>query len=314
MNNESTILSPILRRLRNRSRTRIFTAHLLKITYYYKMKKIKNILALCAAALLLTNCRGPDSDTSPFVGQVEFTAKVMGVESGGTMTIDAEDQKITYRVDALKDFLGMDMVVMLDLKEMMSYSISPKDKIYTKVKIDRKDMKGELPSKKEIDEMRKEIFSKLKATGKEQTISGYTCEEHEIIEKIEGVEDTKIWFSKSFLDRISPMWYAFSEIKELDIDDMLIGFPMKAEGKGFTFEVTKITEGKEATNDLDLSGYKELNKMEFMMKIMKDSPMGDMLDQFEGIEGITEQLENLEALKDIDVNLEKINDLMEQFN
>ncbi len=279
------------------------------------MKKITRALLLCATALFLTNCGGADSDTSPFVGQIEFTAKVMGIKSGGTMTIDAGEQKLTYRIDALKDFLGMDMVVMIDLKNMISYSVSPKDKTYMKMDIERKDMKNELPSKKEIDEMRKEFFSKLKATGKEQTISGYTSEEYKIVGNIEGVKDAKIWVSKSFLNRIIPMWDAFSEIKELGIEDMMIGFPMKAEGKSdgktFTFEVTKITEGKEALSDLDLTGYKEMNEMEFMMNMMKDNPMGGMMDQLKDLEGLSDHMEGLE---DLDVDLDKLTEMMEQFN
>ena len=101
------------------------------------------------------------------------------------------------------------------------------------------------------------------------------------------------------LNRIAPMWDAFDEIEKLDIDDMLIGFPMlaegKAEGKKFSFEVTKITEGKSALSDFDLKKYKEVSKMQFMTAMMKDSPMGDMLDLFEDVdvEGLEESVDDL---------------------
>lgn len=279
------------------------------------MKKITKLLLLCTTALLLVNCGGTELDAknnTPFVGKIEFSAKVMGVQTGGTMTIDAGEQKVTYRIDAIKEMLGMDMVMMIDLKEMVAYSVSPKDKIYTKMDLDREDMKGELPSQKDIEEIRKEFFSKLKATGKEQTISGYTCEEYEVVGDLDGVDEGKIWVSKSFFDRIAPMWDSFSEIKELDIDDMLIGFPMKAEGKAegksFTFEVNKITEGKAAIADLNLTGYKELSKMKFMMKIMNDGPldMDGLMDGLEGLDGLTENLEGLQ-----NGDLDKLNELME---
>ncbi|MFT5860324.1 MAG: hypothetical protein ACI865_002434 [Flavobacteriaceae bacterium] len=279
------------------------------------MKKITSVLLLCATALIFTNCGGPDADTSPFVGKIEFKGKAMGMESGGSMTIDVENQKLTYRIDALKDFMGIDVVVMVDMKKMESYSISPDNKVYMKMPIERKDMSNELPSKKEVEEMRKEFFSKLKATGKEKTIAGYTCEEYEVIEKVESLESAKIWVSKSMLNRIAPMWDAFNEIEKLDIDDMLIGFPMmaegKAEGKSFSFEVTKITEGESALSDFDLKKYKEVSKMEFMTAMMKDSPMGDMMNSFKELEGLEESMEGLEGLVD---DAKALEDLMERFN
>lgn len=278
------------------------------------MKKITSVLLLCATALIFTNCGDPDSDTSPFVGKIEFKGKAMGMVSGGSMTIDAENQKLTYRIDALKDFLGMDMVVMLDMKKMELYSISPDNKIYMKMPIERKDMSDELPSNKDIEEMRIEFFSKLKATGEKKTIEGYTCDEYEVIEKVESLESAKIWVSKSMLNRIAPMWNAFDEIEKLDINDMLIGFPMmaegKAEGKKFSFEVTKITEGKSALSDFDLKKYKKVSEMEFMAVMLKDSPMGDMLDALKDIEGMEESMESIEGLVD---DAKALEELMESF-
>lgn len=288
------------------------------------MRKIASLLAVIAAALVLTNCGGTagDSDTSPFVGRIDFTASGMGMSSSGSMTVNTEKKQVTYRFDKIEDFLGTDLVMMVDLEKNVTYSISPSNKIYMKMDMPKKEMKGQLPTKEDVAEMKAEFFSKLKATGKEMEISGYTCAEYEVVQKVEGAEDVTIWVSKSLLDRIAPMWGGFPEIADLGIEEMLIGFPMKAsgkqEGQTFSVEVTKITEGADALSDLDLSGMKELDAAAFMLKMMgsEDNPFGDLFENLDGMEGLEEldglkeSLENLEG----QVSEEDIMKMMEQMN
>ena len=120
------------------------------------MKKMAGIVALGVAAIL-TSCGGADSDTSPFVGKIEFKAEGMGMNSKGSITMDAENQRMTYRVDAIEQFLGMDIAMMVDMKKNMAYTICPSKGIYTEMEMKQEDMKGELPSKEEVERANKEL-------------------------------------------------------------------------------------------------------------------------------------------------------------
>lgn len=288
------------------------------------MKKIAGIFALGFAAIL-TSCGGADSDTSPFVGKIEFKANMMGMSTNGSVTMDAENQRMTYRVDALEQFMGMDMATMVDMKNNMTYTISPSKGIYMENPIEKDDMKGELPSKEEVEEMKKEFFSKLKKTGNSKEINGLTCEEYELTEKAEDVESATIWVSKTMLDRMTSNLEMMDELKKLGAGEMMIGFPMKGnftvDGTKGSFEVTKITEGESALTDFDLSKMKKMSAMEFSKEMMNSSAIGDMVEGlkdmdteglFDGLEGEMEGLEEeLEKLKDMDPkDLEK---MMEAF-
>ncbi|MFK7784483.1 MAG: DUF4412 domain-containing protein [Crocinitomicaceae bacterium] len=288
------------------------------------MKKIAGIFALAFAAIL-TSCGGADSDTSPFVGKIEFKANMMGMNSNGSVTMDAENQRMTYRLDALEQFMGMDMAMMVDMKNNMTYTISPSKGVYMENPIEKDDMKGELPSKEEVEEMKKELFSKLKKTGNTKEINGLTCDEYELTEKVEDVENATIWVSKTMLERMTGNLEMMDELKKLGAEEMMIGFPMKGsftvDGNTGTFEVTKITEGESALTDFDLSKMKKLSTVEFGKEMMSSSAIGDMMDGFkdmdteglfDGLEGEMEGLEaELEKLKDLDPkDLEK---MMEAF-
>ena len=289
------------------------------------MKKIAGIVALLFAAVL-TSCGGADSDTSPFVGKIEFKANGMGMSTDGSVTVDAENQRMTYRIDALEKFMGMDMAMMVDMKNNMTYTICASKGIYMETAIEKDDMKGELPSKEEVEEMKKEFFSKLKKTGKTEEIGGLTCEEYELKEKVEDVESATIWVNKNMLNRMTANLEMMDELKKLGMEEMMIGFPMKgsvtSDGKTGSFEVTNIIEGEDALTDFDLSKMKKLSQMEFSKKMMEGSAIGDMMEgfkdmekegMFDGLEGDMKDIEKeLEGLKDLDPkDLEK---MMEAFN
>lgn len=288
------------------------------------MKKIAGVVALLFAAIL-TSCGGADSDTSPFVGKIEFKANGMGMSTKGSVTMDAENQRMTYRVDALEQFMGMDMATMIDMKNNMMYTISPSKGIYMETPMEKDDMKGELPSKAEVEEAKKEFFSKLEKTGNTKEINGLTCEEYVLKEKVEELESATIWVNKNMLNRMTANLEMMEELKKLGAEEMMIGFPMKgsfkADGKSGSFEVTKIVEGEDGLSDFDLSKMKKLSQGEFTQQMMKGSAIGDMMKGFENMEkeGMLDGLEDsmgdlekeLEALKDIDPkDLEK---MMEAF-
>lgn len=288
------------------------------------MKKIAGIVALLFAAVL-TSCGGADSDTSPFVGKIEFKANGMGMSTDGSVTMDAENQRMTYRIDALEKFMGMDMAMMVDMKNNKTYTICASKGIYMETEMEKDEMKGELPSKKEVEEMKKEFFSKLKKTGKTEEIGGLTCEEYELKEKVEDVESATIWVNKNMLNRMTANLEMMDELKKLGMEEMMIGFPMKgsvtSDGKTGSFEVTNIIEGEDALTDFDLSKMKKLSQADFSKKMMEGSAIGDMMEgfkdmekegMFDGLEGDMKEIEKeLEGLKDIDPkDLEK---MMEAF-
>ena len=111
--------------------------------------------------------------------------------------------------------------------------------------------------------MKKEFFSKLKKTGNSKEINGLTCEEYELTEKAEDVDEATIWVSKTMLDRMTGNLEMMDELKKLGADEMMIGFPMKGsftiDGQKGSFEVTKITEGESALADFDLSKMKKMS-------------------------------------------------------
>ncbi|MDG1331895.1 MAG: DUF4412 domain-containing protein [Crocinitomicaceae bacterium] len=288
------------------------------------MKKIAGIVAIAFAAVL-TSCGGADSDTSPFVGKIEFKGNMMGMSSKGSVTMDAENERMTYRMDALEQFLGMDMAMMVDMKNNKTYTISPSKGIYMETEMEKDEMKGELPSKKEVEEMKKEFFSKLEKTGNTKEISGLTCEEYVLKEKVEDVESATIWVNKNMLNRMTSNLKMMEELKKLGAEEMMIGFPMKgsfkANGQSGSFEVTGITEGEDALADFDLSKMKKVSQMEFSKELWGGSAIGDMMEgiedmekegMFDGLEGDFKDLEKeLESLKDLDPkDLEK---MMEAF-
>lgn len=289
------------------------------------MKKIAGIVALLFAAVL-TSCGGADSDSSPFVGKIEFKANGMGMNANGSVTIDAENERMTYRIDALEKFMGVDMAMMIDMKNNKTYTICASKGVYMETEIGKDEMKGELPSKKDVEEMKEEFFSKLKKTGKTEEISGLTCEEYVLKEKVENVESATIWVNKNMLNRMTANLEIMEELKKMGAEELMFGFPMKGKftvnGQSGSFEVTKITEGKDALTDFDLSKMKKLDQMEFSKKMMEGSSIGDMMNGFkemeekgvfEGLEKEMEGLKNidLESLKDIDPK--EIEKMMEAF-
>ena len=150
------------------------------------------------------------------------------------------------------------------------------------------EVKGELPSEKDVEEMKKEFFSKLKKTGKQETILGLTCDEYILKEKTEGVENASIWVSKTMLDRMISSWSMLPELKKLGAEELMIGFPLKgsfkALGQTGSFEVTKITEGKEALADFDMSKMKKMDQAAFSQKMMEGTSWGDMMNGMEDME------------------------------
>ncbi len=281
------------------------------------MKKIAGIVAL-VSTVILTSCGGADSDTSPFVGKIDFKVKAMGMDMNGSMTMDMEAQQVTYRVDNLEALMGMDMAVMVDMKKNKTYSICPSKGIYMEMPMSKDDMKAELPSKAEVAEMKKEFFSKLKKTGKTEEINGLTCDEYTLKAGTEGVDNASIWVSKTMLDRMTGNVAMMEDMKALGMEEMMIGFPMKAsftvEGQTGSFMVTKITEGKAALGHLDLSKMKKVDQSTFMSEVMGDSAINKMMEGFSEMEqeGLTEEMtRELEKLKDIDINTEELEKMME---
>lgn len=286
------------------------------------MKKIAGIVALLFAAVL-TSCGGADSDTSPFVGKIEFNANGMGMNTKGSLTMDAENERMTYRIDALEKLMGMDMAMMVDLKNKKSYAICESKGVYMETPMNEKDIRDELPSKEEVEKMKEEFFSKMEKTGNQKEINGLTCDEYVLKEKVEDLESATIWVSKTMLNRMTANLAMMEELKKLGAEEMMIGFPMKgsfkADGKDGSFEVTKITEGEDALTDFDLSKMKKLSPLQFSKKMMSNAAIGDMIEGFDSMEkeGILEGLEgdiddiqkDLEMLKDIDpADLEKMMD------
>lgn len=288
------------------------------------MKKIAGIVAIAFAAVL-TSCGGADSDTSAFVGKIEFKGTMMGMSSDGSVTLDAENERMTYRIDALEKFMGMDMATMVDMKKNMMYTISPSKGIYMETKMEKKDMEGELPSKEEVEEMKKEFFSKLKKTGETKEIGGLTCDEYVLKGKVEDLESATIWVNKNMLDRMTSNLEMMDEMKKLGAEELMIGFPMKAsfsvDGQSGSFEVTKITEGEDALTDFDLSKMKKMSQDDFYKEMMGSSAIGDMMEGFKDMEqeGMFDDLKDdmkglekeLEALKDLDPK--DIEKMMEAF-
>lgn len=270
------------------------------------MKKIAGMIAV-SAALVLSSCGGADSDTSPFIGKIEFKANGMGFNTKGSITVDAENQQMTYRMDALEQLMGMDVAMMVDMKNKKMFTICPSKNIYMEAPFKDEEIKGELPNKNEVDEMKKEFFSKLKKTGKQEVILGLTCDEYILKENTEGIESASIWVSKTMLDRMLSTWSMLPELKKLGMDELMIGFPLKgsfkADGKTGSFEVTKVTEGKDALKDFDLTKMKKMEQAEFSKKMMEGTAWGDMMNSFDDMEaqGFGDDLEQeLEKLKDID--------------
>lgn len=279
------------------------------------MKKIAGIVAL-VSTVILTSCGGADSDTSPFVGKIEFKVNAMGMDMKGSMTMDMEAQQVTYRMDNLEALMGMDMAVMVDMKKNKTYSICPSKGIYMEMPMSKDDMKAELPSKAEVAEMKKEFFSKLKKTGKTEEINGLTCDEYTLKAGTEGIDKASIWVSKTMLDRMTGNVAMMADLKAIGMEEMMIGFPMKAsftvEGQTGSFAVTKITEGKEVLGDLDLSKMKKMSQSDFMSELMGDSAIGKMMEGFSEMEqeGLTEEtLRELENLKDFDTK--ELEEMME---
>ena len=216
------------------------------------MKTISTTFILLISIFFI-GCGGEGTTSGPFTGKIEFTAGAMGMNTNGSITVDAVEKKITYRLDAMQQLMGMDIVTMMDLKNMVTYSISPTHKIYSKQAIPMDEVSGNMPSDKDMEKAKEELFSHLKSTGNTETINGYTCEEYEITKEIEGLKSGTIWFSKSLLDRLSPIWSDIPELKEIDFEDLMLGFPMRGDGMtimgGGKFEITKITEGDEGLSD-----------------------------------------------------------------
>ncbi|MCJ8289532.1 MAG: hypothetical protein HRT58_07685 [Crocinitomicaceae bacterium] len=289
------------------------------------MKKIAGIVALISA-VVLTSCGGADSDTSPFVGKIEFKANGMGLSTKGSITMDAENERMTYRIDALEKLMGMDMAMMVDMKNKMTYTICASKGFYMESPMKENELKGELPSKEEVKKIREEFFSKLKKTGKTEVLNGLTCDEYELKEEAEGVESATIWVSKTMLDRMTANWSMMAELEKLGAGEMMIGFPMKgsfiANGKSGSFEVTKITEGKDALEDFDLSKMKKLSQKEFSKEMMESSAIGNMMESIKDMEekGVFEDLKkdldglknlDLEGLKDLDIDTKEIEKMIE---
>lgn len=289
------------------------------------MKKIVGIVALMSA-IVLTSCGGSaDSDTSPFVGKIEFKANGMGMSTNGSLTMDAENERMTYRIDALEKFMGMDVAMMIDMKNDMTYTICSSKGIYMETPMEKDDMKKDLPSKEEVSKMKEEFFSKLKKTGKQEVLNGLTCDEYELKEETEGVESATIWVSKTMLDRMTANWSMMAELKKLGADELMIGFPMKGsfkvDGQKGAFEVTKITEGEAALTDFDLGKLEKLDQEDFYKKMMGGLNLRDMVGSFEDMEekGMLDDLKegiddiDLESLKDLDIDPKEIEKLMNEF-
>jgi hypothetical protein len=289
------------------------------------MKKIGGIVALISA-IVLTSCDGSaDSDTSPFVGKIEFKANGMGMKTNGSLAMDAENERMTFRMDAYEKMLGADMAMMVDMKKKMSYKICPSKGIYTESPLEMDDVKEELPNKKEVEEMKKEFFSKLKKTGKQEVINGFTCDEYELTEEVEGVESGTVWVSVSMLDRMTANLSMMPELKKMGLEELMIGLPMKgsfkAMGMTSSFEVTKITEGKDALEDFDLSKMKKMDEDAFMEEMMEGSSMSDIMNNLKDIEesgaldDLKKELEgiDLESLKDLDIDSKDIEKMMEAY-
>ncbi len=284
------------------------------------MRKIAGIFALALAATV-TSCGGADADTSPFVGKIDFQAEMMGINTKGSVTMDAENERMTYRLDALELFMGVDMTMMVDMKNNMTYTICQSKGIYMEQPIEKEEMKKELPSKEEVEKAKNKFFSKVKKTGNSKEINGLTCEEYTLKEPVENLESGTIWVSPTLLNRMTVNMEIMEELKKLGAEELMIGFPMKGsfqaeEGKG-SFEVTKITEGEAALNDFDLSKMKKLSAKEFSKKMMEDSAIGNMMNGFddmekegfmEGLEGDMESIQkDLEGLENVDTEeLEKM--------
>ncbi len=270
------------------------------------MKKIAGIVAL-VSTVILTSCGGADSDTSPFVGKIDFKIKAMGMDMNGSMTMDMEAQQMTYRLDKIEELMGMDMAVMVDMKNNKTFTICPSKGIYMEMPMSKDEMKGELPSKEEVAEMKKEFFSKLTKTGKTEVINGLTCDEYTVKANTEGIDKASIWVSKTMLDRMTGTMPLMADFKALGMEEMMIGFPMKAtftvEGQTGSFAVTKITEGKTALGDLDISKMKKMDQSAFMSEMMGDSAIGEMMEGFSEMEqeGFSEEMiREMEKIKDID--------------
>lgn len=287
------------------------------------MKKIVGVVALMSV-IVLTSCSGSvDSDTSPFVGKIEFKANGMGMKTNGSITIDAENERMTYRMDAFEKMMGMDMAMMVDMKEKKSYTICPSKGIYMEAPLEMDDVKKELPNKKEVEEMKNEFFSKLKKTGKQEVINGFTCDEYELTEEVEGVESGTVWVSATILDRMTGNLSMMPELKKMGADELMIGFPMKgsfkAMGMTSSFEVTKITEGKDALDDFDLSKMKKMDEDAFRDKMMENSSIGNMMNGLKdlkesgALDNLEKELEglDLESLKDLDIDSKDIEKMME---
>jgi len=283
------------------------------------MKKIAGIFAVAFAALL-TSCGGADSEaTSPFVGKIDFKASGMGMNTTGSLTMDAENQRMTYRIDAIEQFMGMDVAMMVDMKNNMTYTISPSKGIYMESAIEKDEMKGELPSKKDVEEMKEEFFSKLEKTGNTKEINGLTCEEYKLKEKVEELESATIWVNKNMLDRMTMNFEMMDELKKLGAEELMIGFPMMAsftaDGKTGSFEVTKITEGEDALTDFNLSKMKKMSQMEFSMKLMEGMDLNGLMGEIEEETGGFDELEeSLKDLDEMDIDLKDLEKMMEEMN
>jgi len=267
------------------------------------MKTITTTFILLLS-IIFVGCGGEGNSSDPFSGKIEFTAGAMGINTNGSITVDANEKIITYRLDAMKELMGMDIVTMVDMKNKFSYSISPEHKIYSKQSFSMDDVGGDMPTESDIEEAEEELFSHLKKTGNTEDINGYTCDEYELTGEVEGLQSGTIWFSKGLLERLKPLWSDISELEGIGLDKILLGFPMKAEGAtpmgSGKFEITKITEGSEGLSDLNLDDYEELDQDAFMEKIMEGSSFGNIFGGLNDLEeSVDEYGEDFSEFEDV---------------
>ena len=155
----------------------------------------------------------------------------------------------------------------------------------------------------------------MEKTGKTKEINGLTCEEYKLKEKVEELESATIWVNKNMLDRMTANFEMMAELKKLGADELMIGFPMQGsfkakEGSG-SFEVTKITEGKNALADFDLSKMKKLGQMEFSAKLMEGSNLPDMMgiDDADFEKSMEDFEKSMKELENLDIDSKELKEL-----
>lgn len=289
----------------------------------------KQVVGLVAAtAFVVASCGGEATSSSsnegPFVGKVEFEIGMMGMNMGGELIVDAENQKAMYKLDGLEMILGADMRTIVDWKQNKMYMISPEKNMYHAQDMNDQNVENELPSKEDIQEMKEDIEENLSATGNSMTIAGFEAQEYEVTGKLDEIESGKMWFSKDLMNQLLPAFETIPEFKELSLSDAFPGIPVKADiGEGFeniSFEVKNVTKGIDVSDSFNISSYEQLTEDEFMTRLMEGTDLGGLLQGLEGIEGLEMETEAfgegmeefgeslddiLKQLEDLDVEIDE---------